>query len=327
MSSAGSTLASVWSQISQGTREWLLLRDAERTLRSYSDEQYERVWLYSRAADARVRLARDAYAPTLKPVATELMRQALVQRVLAFAVARGRMETASDVGRELALAATSCHAPSATVEIARKAIDQDASTLDFERKGLDELGVLREAFSTVERAIRVQTESRTLARVKAERVSRCAGVALAIGYIAFLAYHAMFDAPNIAFHKRVTTSGAPPLSAERLVDGVRDPLEVDVLAEPSPDAWVDIDLGGPYVIDHAVITNRTDRAFDASLPLVLEASSDGRAYTLVELRRLHFTRWVAPMHGMRATHIRVRSKAPGVSLGLNELEVYGRYSP
>lgn len=165
-----------------------------------------------------------------------------------------------------------------------------------------------------------------MTRLRSERFGHCAGIALTVAYVLWLGWHALFAAPNLAFHKHVTTSGVVAGHAERLVDGERDPLDLDIGVDANPEAWVDVDLGGTFAIERVVVTNRTDCSFDASLPLLLEVSLDGSAYTLVEQRRMHFTTWTIPMKGMRANHVRVRSKARA-QLGLNELEVFGRYAP
>lgn len=104
-------------------KEWLLLRGAERTVLAYTPEQRERVMLHTGAADARARAARTARSPALDAVATELARQALVHRVLAFVAATGK--SADD-----ALAA--CDLPKETA-MARTAIAIEPDTLGFER--------------------------------------------------------------------------------------------------------------------------------------------------------------------------------------------------
>jgi hypothetical protein len=296
------------------------VRDAEREVLARSPDQDEAVRLHTLAADARVKLAKGVRAPARIAAAAELLGEAVRHRVLAFVASTGRHLAPDSID-----VADLAGVPVDRVIAVRDTVTRRGDELVLERRGVVELAAMMETLLDVERRLRSKVESRSLARLRCERIARCAGAILAALYLLLLGYKSAFGAPNVAFHKHVTLSAGQPVSAARLVDGVRDSRDVDALADPAPEAWMDVDLGGVYALDRVVVTNRTDKAFDGSLPLSLEVSTDGRDFTLVELRRLHFTRWVVEMHGARALHVRVRSKTHA-PLGLNELELFGRYA-
>ena len=313
-----------WKQITHRLSEWILLRDAERTVVTREPEQDQRLRLHARAADSRVTLAKELNAPAMMAIATELARQAVRHRVLAYGVA-ANVQDQSSVTALLERAGAAFGVPPEHLGAARQSLDQDSDSLALEQRSAEDLDRIRRELLDVQALLGAHVESRSLARLRSERVARCAGLALAAAFGLVLGYKAIFGAPNVAFHKPVTMSGGTPTSAANLVNGINDSREVDSLAEPDPVAWMDVDLGGVYAVEKVVITNRLDHAFDQSLPLSLEVSMDGHAYNQVELRRLHFTRWSASLHGMHASHVRVTSLAHA-ELGLNELEVFGRYT-
>ncbi|HKQ69934.1 MAG TPA: discoidin domain-containing protein [Polyangiaceae bacterium] len=90
--------------------------------------------------------------------------------------------------------------------------------------------------------------------------------------------------------------------------------------------WVDVELDGVRTIDNIKIYNRGDGWFDACLPLTLQLSDDGQAFTDAEVRTLSFDQyapWVYRAHGKTARFVRVHG-APNGCVVLSELEVYAR---
>jgi hypothetical protein len=89
--------------------------------------------------------------------------------------------------------------------------------------------------------------------------------------------------------------------------------------------WFQIDLGSLHTIDKVKIHNRGDSAADNYLPLVIEFSEDGHAFTLGGRRKTPFTQdspWVY-RGSARARYVRVRTDGSGL-IALSEIQVYGQ---
>ncbi len=76
------------------------------------------------------------------------------------------------------------------------------------------------------------------------------------------------------------------------------------LPEASP--WYQVDLGAPTTFSGATIVNRQDMAMPLALPLVLEASDDGKKFKELARRTESFVTWSPNFPAQTARYFRVR---------------------
>jgi hypothetical protein len=170
--------------------------------------------------------------------------------------------------------------------------------------------------------MRGAVERRSLSRIRGTRWGRQGAIALALAWVIFAVGDWWLGPPNVAFHKPVLVSGTPTSPAGELVDGVTDKSRPVIILGQS--AAATIDLGGPYAIRNVRVFDRQDGAFDSNLPLSLETSLDGNAWSLWVRRRDHFSVWNEKLHGARARYVRLRTDRS--ELALNEIEIYGSFA-
>lgn len=70
--------------------------------------------------------------------------------------------------------------------------------------------------------------------------------------------------------------------------------------------WYQVDLGEPTTFSSATIINRQDAAMGAALPLVLEASDDGKTFRELARRTEAFTHWQPTFPPQTARYFRAR---------------------
>lgn len=75
--------------------------------------------------------------------------------------------------------------------------------------------------------------------------------------------------------------------------------------EPSP--WVALDLGASVTVREVAIENRVDCCGERALPLAVELSHDGRAWTEVARRARPFNEWSARFAPRTARYVRLRA--------------------
>jgi len=112
-----------------------------------------------------------------------------------------------------------------------------------------------------------------------------------------------------------------PVDNSGLTNGVIEST-YGVHTAPGP-GWVMIDLEKIQKVSAVKLFNRRDALFDAGLPLTLETSSDGKTFTVADVRTQSFSTanpWIyeAPP-GTKLRYLRIRSNS---MVALTEVEVY-----
>jgi hypothetical protein len=297
-----STATSVAATLRRGFDSFFLLRDAEKRARAYTLEQRAEIVTLSAAATARVRAARELETPALSGVAASLYRQAVVLRLRAAAIAG----VAARPGEVVA------------------PFVESTDDLLFDRMSPDERVRARDALRVAERELRGAVEPRSLAYLRGARFGRVGALVSLILYGAGVWIAHAFAPPNVALHRALAISGdvAGRTPASALVDDVVDSTTpVRIVGTPPA---VEIDLAGAYRISSVAIANREDEHFDACLPLVVETSTDHVTWAVLKTQERHFTKLTIDARGTIARWVRV--KGGGAELGLNEIQVFGRYA-
>jgi hypothetical protein len=123
----------------------------------------------------------------------------------------------------------------------------------------------------------------------------------------------------------VTSTFAALGDPSAVVDGVKDGRFGFHSVEQDP-AWLAIDLGGPCAIRRVKVYGRGDCCHDQSIPLALEASDDGVAYTVIAERSKPFSEeepWIVRLRDpVRARFLRLRTERR-TYLVLSEVEAFG----
>ncbi len=167
--------------------------------------------------------------------------------------------------------------------------------------------------------------------VKRQRIARIASSALLVlGFLAILSYGlARVLAPvpvNYALNKPVTFSsieGTKDNPPQGLVDGIT--TSVGAVTRRSSNPWLQIDLGTPTPIQRVVVHNAaSDKLQTRGLPLIVEASNDGRKWKRLGLRKQPFSVWkLVPKRTTNPfRYVRLRVKARRGQLRLSEVAVH-----
>jgi hypothetical protein len=154
------------------------------------------------------------------------------------------------------------------------------------------------------------------------RIAVALGIAVAGIYLAC----AWALAPrNIARGKPTTTSsrlaGTPPASGA--TNGEIEAaygIHTDVDAEP----WVMVDLEKVRRVREVRVFNRGDGWQNEGLPIILEVSTDSRAWTQVEERTTPYTQaqpWIIKVPVPAVRYLRLRRPMRGV-IAISEIEAY-----
>lgn len=167
-----------------------------------------------------------------------------------------------------------------------------------------------------------------LTAVQSVRVTRVVRIvtalALAIGLVGggVFAVTRIARGPNLALRKPVTmSSSAEGYSPQQATDGITDVLGVHSNNDNRP--WLQVDLGSPTTIRTIVVHNRSDFGEDRGVPMVIEVSADGKAYTQVARRDAEFHIWTAKIAPTSARYVRLRVEKT-TFLHINEVQVFGR---
>jgi hypothetical protein len=179
--------------------------------------------------------------------------------------------------------------------------------------------VVRSAVDVLEEDIRAPF------RLRAHRALRWIFIVLAAALPVGYGAHQLGppSAPaNLALKRAVSISSnyAPSLfPAASLVDGDKTALGCHSLEERNP--WAVVDLGRKRTFARVVITNRVDGSTQRAVPLLIETSLDGNAYTEFARRDEVFETWTAQASPTTARYVRLTVLARSY-LHLSEVEVY-----
>jgi len=127
---------------------------------------------------------------------------------------------------------------------------------------------------------------------------------------------------NVALNKSVKVSSnwrSDLYPSSRLTDG--DLTQIGFHTERQLNPWVVVDLEADYAIHKIVVTNRLDGTTSFAVPLRIELSSDGDAYTEYARNENDFKVWTATGTPTEARYVRLTALKETI-LHLNEVEVY-----
>jgi len=321
----------------EAVREFFLLASAEQDAQRLDTSRRNLATTYLRAADARLAFAPFLVDPRTSIAGVVQLREGVALLVRAYVAAHDAHADAATVNRlhpadELRGLFEASLSPPGDWEIALACLTTD-DCLFVDR--LDD-GARRRvglALQAIASWLRRRIEVRSVTHVRATRRGRWAALALVVVY-ATCTIVARLAHPNLALHRDVTQSSAWPGSApsSALVDGdtagdvgpERPHCNlVHTNHEPSP--WMKIDLGAVTRLHEVRVYNRNEHNLDASLPLVLELSADGRTFHEAARRTTHFGAtsfdppWSADVRGQEARFVRVSGHD---YLALAEVEVY-----
>ena len=183
------------------------------------------------------------------------------------------------------------------------------------------------AFASMLRRLGGFIEPRGPREVKRTRWMRQAGAAVLAAVAAMALVAQLTRARNLALHRPVqstaTAYGTTPAGA---VDGDLDG-HFGFHSQEDDSPQLTIDLERPRAITEVKVFGRGDCCFDQSVPLVLEASTDGKSFRPLSERATDFSEsdpWVVTLGpGVEARFVRLRVKHRGV-LVLGEVAVYGK---
>jgi hypothetical protein len=307
-------------------REFFLLRQAERTIKSYETGQEQRVRAHAVAAEQRLAAARRVWQSV--PAAAlllEAVRHYL--RALKEAQPAGGRPPDGDLASSLPALPPDAARPEATPsddERVRAALTATDS-LYLDRMTPEEAALTRTALERAASALGGHVEARSLAHVRGSRWGRVAAVVILALYAGLALARAVLLPRNVARDKPVHPSSSRHGDGHELVDGEVDTVPgVLTGMEESPSAV--IDLVAIYAVDEVRVYNRIDQSFDDCLPLAVEVSLDGATYKEVGRRDQHFAAdppWIVPVHHEVARFVRVRVLRRGY-LALSEVEVFGK---
>jgi len=263
--------------------------------------------LYREAMPLLVGAIALAHDPDFQPAATPLPENASPWEVLADLHQRGRLP-----------------ALPAKLEQARAALTT-ADALTFDRLSPQTLLDRRNLVERTVRRLQRLIETRTPSELKASRYARIVGLALVTVVLIYNVASSLLH-PNLALKKPVTASSrhpdsVAPVDNSGLTNGVIE-TTYGVHTAPGP-GWVTVDLQKVQKVSEVKLFNRRDALFDAGLPLTLETSSDGKTFTVANVRTQSFSSanpWVyeAPP-GTKFRFLRISSHS---MVALTEVEVY-----
>jgi len=306
--------------------EFVALRRAEATIRSYSAAQHERVSLHHAAGDRRFRAARRA---------TDALAAALLYREAAFAYLRASVAARSGqrdhegVTLELAQLETARFAadplgPPLPDDVARvRAALSSADPLFFDLLDREELERTRSALGRAVSRLRTNVEARSLVNVLGARAGRICACLLLAFFLGWRGANAMFW-PDLAAGKPVSASSLKAGVAEDLVEGdIGTSFALATNTQDSP--WIAVDLSHVYRLTKIEIYNRVDGWFDDNLPLAVQTSVDGASWTEVSRRTTtfgHSPPWIVRLDRRRARFVRALGMGH-MALVLSKIRVYG----
>jgi hypothetical protein len=171
----------------------------------------------------------------------------------------------------------------------------------------------------------LEKEANRVAHVRTLRTARIVGtlaLLVAIVAVVVVVIRDVRRGENLALNRPVTLSSKYDESrfpAATVVDGDTSSLGCHTKVEQRP--WMVIDLAGPIEIHEVVVFNRTDAAQERAAPLLIEVSTDGKAYRRFAQRGETFSVWHADQAPVQARYVRL-TVLKHSALHFNEVEVY-----
>jgi hypothetical protein len=102
--------------------------------------------------------------------------------------------------------------------------------------------------------------------------------------------------------------------------GTRTDIFFHTNAESNP--WLRYDLGAPKTFSRVTVRNRQDMGLDRCLPLIVETSDDGEAWTERTRRTERFVEWTGSFPAVTARFLRLRVAAPLTWFHLEAVELH-----
>ncbi len=310
-------------------REFFTLRAAEERSRALTPDQRERVARHVRAGQERLLAGRRTSGAV---AACVLLKDAVLQLLRALEAERD-----PDVDDE-GLRYRDVRLPPLPPDPARPRADpsDDArvrealaseDTLFFDRLSPEDAERARWALDRAAGMLRGRVETRSPDAVRFTRWGRTAAVVLVVLWVLGSYARAKLSPQNVALGKPVHPSSqkAVPSDGQTITDGDTG-TSFGVHTNIEDNANVVIDLEGLYWVSTIKVYNRMDGWFDDCLPLVVEVSQDGKAFTEVATRDTHFGTsppWIVDAGGRPARYVRVRANKRGY-VALSEVEVFGK---
>jgi hypothetical protein len=305
-------------------REWLLLRRAEQATRALSETRRavvrERFDTALEAWAAARRLKWSHHEETV----VSLYRAACLRFARAFVLASeggalaGEPAPAEVFERlERGVSARGWKAPPALEAAKRVCLAPDGVG-----HGAPVAGRTLDAMHATTGWLASLVDARSPEQIRAVRFVRVLVATSLVGYGVI----AVATPRNRAFGHPVKSSsaafGTAPAGA---VDG-DDTAPFGFHSELEESPWLRIDLGGAYRVTKVRVSGRGDCCFDQSIPLALEASSDGTTFHKIAERTEPFGQidpWVLTGVEFDARYVRLKTQRRSV-LVLSEVEVFGR---
>jgi hypothetical protein len=307
--------------------EFVSLRRAEATIRSYSPSQQERIALHHAAGDRRFRAARRASDSLAAAI---LYREAALSYLRAVAAVRTTAVGDSSPARVLLETETASLpldpiGPPLAEEVGRvrAALGSSDSTF-FDRLDRDELERTRSALERAAAKLGGSVEARSLVNVLGARVGRiCACLLMLVAVARFVAVAVLW--PDLAAGKAVSASSIKGGSPEDFVGGgLGTSFAIATNTQESP--WIAVDLSRVYRVAKVEIYNRVDGWFDDNLPVALQTSIDGAHWNEVSRRTTTFgyaPPWTVRLEHLPARYLRVQGVGGHMALVLSKMRVYG----
>jgi len=163
-----------------------------------------------------------------------------------------------------------------------------------------------------------------LTRLRVMRVARMvavvgcvAAIAVAVGW----AWRSHKRGPNLALRKQATASStfAGYDGAAGAVDG--NTMDIGFHTEQQERPWLLVDLGSVQTVRQVIVYNRGDCCKDRAVPLIVEASVDGKEFQQIARRDFEFSKWRAVFSPTALRYVRFTADKK-TWLHFNEVEIY-----
>ena len=188
----------------------------------------------------------------------------------------------------------------------------DPSSIDEVEGNLRVRSVEAEALASAARALVevARIPERRLQQAFARRFVRTSVAVLLVALSVILGAEAgvrVVRGPNLAEGKPWRASSAyGGFSAETgMCDGNRTRIFFHTNREQEP--WVELDLGGPTLIERVDVRNRRDCCRDRSFPLAIESSLDGQEWQELGRQTGPFSKWTLKFGPTEARYVRAKA--------------------
>ena len=150
----------------------------------------------------------------------------------------------------------------------------------------------------------LEAPRRRIAWILTQRWLRVAGIVAAVCLLA-IGVRSRLLGPDLAKGRpfRISTPWAGWAACVANEDCGQLMFHTDVDNEP----WVEIDLGAPRTVQRVDVVNRGKCCADRAVPLVVELSTDQKAWTRVARRDQTFDRWTAQFRPRIARYVRLKA--------------------